>query len=42
MVLVPCTVYENQKVIELIAPKESEHIPDFKTVMKNFDTVIVS
>jgi hypothetical protein len=42
MKLVPCTVYDKQHVIELIAPAENEHIAGYKNVMKNFDIEIVS
>jgi hypothetical protein len=42
MTLVPCKSYNHQQAIVLIAPKPSDHITGYKTVMKNFDIENVS
>jgi hypothetical protein len=40
MTLIPCKSY--QQAIVLIAPNPSDHIMDYKSVMKNFDIENVS
>jgi hypothetical protein len=40
--LIPCKVYGEKPVLNLISLKAESHIPNFKTVMEGFNVEIVS
>jgi hypothetical protein len=40
--LIPCKVYGEKPVLNLISSKPESHIPNFKIVMGGFDVEIVS